>query len=108
MKIFLDNTIRILYIVIQQTREVNQPEIKMIKTGDRILAKKMADDSFYLQAEGIVTEIRNGFVKFQADYVKDRYSKEWKKHPSSCATSTRVENAAKIYTPEQSVKFQIA
>lgn len=79
----------------------------MINIGDRIRAIRMADDSFYLQAEGIVTDIKNGFVQFQADYVKDRYSKEWKKHPTSCATSARIENVVKIHTPEQSVKFQL-
>ena len=68
----------------------------MITIGDKIRANKMSEDSFYLQAEGIVTAIKNGIVNFDADYVKDRYSKVWKKHPTSCATAARIENVSKI------------
>jgi hypothetical protein len=67
-----------------------------ITIGQTIHATKMAADSFYLEAKGIVTEIKNGFVCFTATEVKDRWSKEWSQHPGSCSTSTEIENAMAI------------
>jgi len=63
-----------------------------LKIGQRIRAEKMADDSFYKKAEGIITEIKNGFVCFRADLVMSKWSNEWKKHPSYCSTSAKIEN----------------
>ena len=67
-----------------------------ITIGQTIHATKMANDSFYLEAKGVVTSIRNGFVNFEAVEVKDRWSKEWSRHPTSCATATRLECATVI------------
>jgi len=63
-----------------------------ITIGQTIHATKMANDSFYLEAKGVVTAIKNGFISFEATEVRDRYSKKWSQHPTSCSTSTRIEN----------------
>lgn len=53
----------------------------------------MASDSFYEEIKGrvmLVTE--HGFVNIQAFEVKDKWSKQWHRHPTSCITSARIAN----------------
>lgn len=59
-----------------------------IEKGKRVRINKMASDSFYKKVEGIVTDIRHGFVHVLADRVIDRWSSDWEDHPGSgCGTS---------------------
>ena len=46
----------------------------IIKIGDRVIAHKMATDSFYKQVIGKVMYIRNGYVGIDADLVSDLWS----------------------------------
>lgn len=61
--------------------------------GQQVHATKMATDSFYLEVKGTVTGIRNGYVLIDATEVKDRWSKKWEKHPTSCSTACKIEYA---------------
>lgn len=63
-----------------------------IAIGQEVIAIKMASDSFYKQVRGVVTGVRNGFVQIQATKVISKWSNEWDDHPTSCATSARLEN----------------
>jgi hypothetical protein len=67
-----------------------------IKVGSKIRAKVTSSSSFYLEVEGNVTAINGARISIQATMVKDRYSKEWKQHPTSCAMNVREENATLI------------
>ena len=67
-----------------------------IKEGDFIHATQMPSDSTYLEAKGNVTSVRNGYVHFQATKVRDRFSKKWADHPTSCATACKIEHATII------------
>ena len=67
-----------------------------MEIGQRIRANKMCESGFYIKAEGAITGIKNGFILFNADRVMDKWSKKWKDHPTSCATSVKVENAVLI------------
>lgn len=62
-----------------------------IKIGDKVEAT-MSSDSFYKKARGVVTEIKNGFVSFEATQVISKWSKTWENHPTSCATSAKICN----------------
>ena len=64
--------------------------------GQMVHATKMGSDSFYLEVKGCVTGIKNGFVEIQATEVKDRWTKKWEPHPTSCGTSCKIENAILI------------
>ncbi len=68
----------------------------MFTVGQRVLAKKMAHDSFYKQVEGIVTEIKNGFVHIKADTVMSKWDNAFEKHPTFCSTSARIENVVAV------------
>lgn len=63
-----------------------------INIGDTVEAVRMPGDSFYLQIRGTVVALRNGWATVQASEVKDRWSREWAKHPTFCAASCRVED----------------
>ena len=63
-----------------------------IQIGSRVKAVKMAEDSFYRQVIGTVTGIRNGFVQIDATEVMTKWDRHFEQHPTSCATSARIEN----------------
>ncbi len=64
--------------------------------GQEVIATQMASDSFYRQVRGIVTAIRNGFVHINATRVISKWSKTWEQHPTSCATSAKIENVIAV------------
>ncbi|MDZ7721658.1 MAG: hypothetical protein U5R06_02230 [candidate division KSB1 bacterium] len=59
-----------------------------MKPGDKILVFKLPADSHYLAVVGTITDIQGDRIWLQATRVKDRWSKKWKVHPTSCAMST--------------------
>jgi hypothetical protein len=67
-----------------------------IKVGDTVVAQKMPADSFFTEVIGTVTGINNGYVSIQATVVKDRWSKEFERHPSACATGAKIEHVTII------------
>ena len=80
--------------------------MKNLQIGQRVHAVKMAPDSFYLQVRGTLTGIRNGFAQIEATEVMDRGSKKWKEHPTSCATSAKVENVVQL-RPKPEIKLTV-
>lgn len=66
------------------------------KIGQNIIANKMASDSFYKKVIGTVTSVRNGFVQIDATIVMSKWENEFKKHPTSCATSAKIEDCLEI------------
>lgn len=62
------------------------------QVGQEVIATRMAPDSFYRQVRGTVTAIRNGFVCINATQVISKWGKTWEKHPTSCATSAKIEH----------------
>lgn len=58
--------------------------MKTIKIGSIVEITEMPADSFYRKVKGIVTEIRNGFVRLEADEVMSKWDHKYKKHPSTC------------------------
>jgi hypothetical protein len=60
--------------------------------GDTVETVRMSEDSFYKQVRGTVTAIRNGRASIDASRVIDRWSTDWATHPTSCATSAKLEN----------------
>jgi len=61
-----------------------------IEIGSKVKAVRMAQDSFYKQVIGTVTDIRNGYVHIRATQVMDKWSKRFEAHPTSCATSAKI------------------
>jgi len=64
-----------------------------MNSGQIIHATQMPQDSFYLQAKGVVISVKGDRVQFQATEVMDKYSKKWSQHPTSCATSCKLIHA---------------
>lgn len=64
----------------------------MFEIGQKVHAIKMPDDSHYVEVKGVVSYTRHGFVGIRATEVRDRWSREWRPHPSVCACATREEN----------------
>jgi len=69
-----------------------------IKIGDKVLASKMPQDSFYEQAIGTVTDIRNGFVSIDATMILAKNTTKFEEHPTKCSTSTKIENITLNFT----------
>lgn len=67
-----------------------------MKIGDMARAEVMAADSFYKKVEGVISNIKNGWVHIQATRVISKWSKEWEDHPTSCATSAKIENVVVV------------
>ena len=63
-----------------------------IKIGDKVLAVKMPEDSFYKQVIGTVTAIKNGFASIDATMVLAKNTNKFEEHPTKCSTSTKLEN----------------
>lgn len=63
-----------------------------MEIGTRVIATRMATDSFYKQVIGTLTGIKNGFAEIEADTVMDKWSTTFSKHPSTCRTSARLEH----------------
>jgi hypothetical protein len=65
-----------------------------ITIGTYVHASQMAVDSFFLEVKGFVREIlKNGWVRIEADQVRPKFNGQtWRKHPSTCMTSARIEN----------------
>ena len=64
--------------------------------GQLVRAERMSEDSNYLQVEGAVTGHKNGFTLIKAICVRDRYSKEWSMHPTSCACAAKDKDIKQI------------
>lgn len=64
--------------------------------GQLVRAERMGEDSNYLQVEGAVTGHKNGFTLIKAICVRDRYSKEWSMHPTSCACAAKDKDITQI------------
>lgn len=68
-----------------------------IMLGKRVEANITVNDSFYKSVRGIVTRVQaNGWVNIQADEVIDKWSETWEMHPTTCATSAKIENTKLI------------
>ena len=64
--------------------------------GTKVKATRMGQDSFYKQVIGTVKYVRNGFVGIDATLVMSRWSKTFEPHPTSCATSARIEDVVVV------------
>lgn len=61
--------------------------------GDSVEATVMSVDSFYKKIRGTITAMpRNGWVNINATQVIDKWSTDWAKHPTSCATGAKTQN----------------
>jgi hypothetical protein len=83
-------------IIIQDIEPTNRATTMNLGIGQEVIATKMASDSFYKQVRGTVTGIRNGFVEIKATKVISKWDDSWEDHPSSCATSAKIENVASV------------
>jgi hypothetical protein len=63
-----------------------------INVGDTVETIRMSGDSFYKHVRGTVTAIRNGWASIDATQVIDKWSTDWAAHPTSCATSAKLDN----------------
>jgi hypothetical protein len=62
----------------------------------RVRVNNMPSDSFYKKVEGVVQSVENGRVTIKATNVMSKWANEFKKHPSSCAISAKIENVTII------------
>lgn len=56
----------------------------MFTNGTKIHATIRSNDSHYLEVRGTVTGERNGRILIEATEVMDKWSRQWKAHPTSC------------------------
>ena len=67
-----------------------------MEIGTKVLATKMATDSFYKQVAGTVDYVRNGRVGIIATMVMSKWDNEMQPHPTSCRTSARIEDVVAL------------
>lgn len=67
-----------------------------MEIGTKVLATKMAQDSFYKQVAGTVEYVRNGYVGIRATMVMSKWDKKLQPHPTSCLTAARIQDVVAL------------
>ena len=73
--------------------------ITEVKIGNRVTARVNSPTSFYVEVEGEVTGFNphdNSWIEISATRVKDKWSRKWKDHPTSCAMAVRSFNITRV------------
>jgi hypothetical protein len=61
-----------------------------MEIGTKVMATKMAQDSFYRQVFGTVEYVRNGYVGIRATMVMSKWDNKLKPPPTSCLTAAKL------------------